>query len=414
MPGTRAVTAVGGTMKCFRVCVLAALVSLALGAATAHGVVVPVTTGTSVAHAVFAEPLPGQADNQIHNHLLSLIQNTPPGGRIRAAIHSISNAQIADALVAKARSGVDVQVVYPADPRKRTTYAAARLGDLGSGIQWCDHGGLAGPYAFGCISSHSGSELDPGTMHAKFMLFSRTDVGGLRNWVTWFGSANLTQESGTETWNDGLTVYDNKALYDAFEQTLFRPMFDDNLFFANNDFYDPGAGRGYFSVPSAGLTVHASPEQSSDIVETKLNAMDARSGGCSVLVGMMQFTRTVVADKLAAMKRAGCTVLVLVGMDGSSSPPNVLACAPGAPHISSDVVSRLKSAGISIRAKKIHDKMMLLHAANYGWRVITGSHNLSSDALRENDEILVDVDSQSAYDAFAAHWSQAWSNSCAV
>ncbi len=407
-------------MKCLRASVLAALLSLALGAATAHAVVVPVTVGTSVAHAVFAEPLPGNADNQIHNHLLSLIQNTPerqnPPAQIRAAIHSITNTQIADALVDKSKNGVDVQVVYPADPKKRFD-AASRLAASGSQVQvqWCDHGGAFGSYAFGCISTYNGVEGDPGTMHAKYMLFSKTDIGGLRNWVTWFGSANLTQDTGTETWNDGLTVFDNKALYDAFDVKLFRPMFADNLNLAGNDFYDPASGRGYFSVPSAGLTLHASPDAApGDVVDAKLEAMDARSAGCSVLVMMSEFTRTVVADQLATMKRAGCQVLVLVGMDGSSSPPNVLACPTGAPHIRSDVLGTLKSAGISVRAKKIHDKVMLLHAANYGWRVITGSHNLTNDALRENDEILVDVDSQSAYDAFAAHWSQGWSNSCAV
>lgn len=389
---------------------LAAVVALTLGTASAHALVVPVLAGESAAEAVFAEPLPGDKDDSIHTHLLGLINSTPSGARIRAAIHSIDNSTIADALKTAQARGVDVKVVYPAN--KRGSLAADRLAALGT-VQWCDHNVSGGTYGYGCISTHSG-----GTMHSKFFLFSAIVVGGVtRKWVTWFGSANQTRDTGAATWNDALTVYDNQTLFNSFEQKLFNPMYGDNLFLANNDFFRPEIAQGYFSVPTAGVRTYASPEQDSDLVVARLNEMSPIDGGCSVMVGMAIFTRTVVADKLAAMKRAGCSVFVLVGMDDPAPTLNNLGQCAGKAHLgdNTNVFNTLNSAGIPIRKKKIHDKMMLLNSTNGGTIVLTGSHNLTSSALRENDEILVRVHSGTVYGAFSDHWWSAWTEgSCNV
>ena len=393
---------------------LAAALTLTLGAANAHATLAPVVVGQSQADAVFAEPLPGQRDDGIHRHLLSLINDTPPGEEIRAAIHSITNYAIADALVKRWQAGVDVKIVYPADKRSGDFAAATdRLGEIDTPwnpyderrVWWCNRSGGSA-----CISADSG-----GTMHAKFFLFSATGSGGLRKWVTWFGSANLTQQTGTETWNNGLTVYENPDLYNAFERELFDPMFGEDTALLNNDFYWPDGGRGHFSMPSAGLEVHASPEQDTDLVVSQLNEMrsDAASG-CTVMVGMLMFNRTVVAEKLAAMKNAGCAVFVLVGRYSSGAEPVQPGQRCDDAQADPDALRILREAGIPIRAKKIHDKIMLLNTMNKGSTVLTGSHNLTKSALRDNDEILVEIQSPSVYDAYSHHWWSAWMNSCPV
>ena len=394
-----------------RAAVLTVVLLLAFGAGSAHALVVPTVVGTSQADAIFAQPLPGAEDNNILNHLETQIQNTPRGAKIRAAIHSLAgysqkSYDLANALVERAQDQVDVKVVYPehkrySDPDRKIQWPAVdRLDDLGaSRITWCDHGN-AGLYGNGCISTDTG-----GTMHTKFFLFSATGQGGLRKWVTWFGSANLTADSGTETWNDGLTVYDNPTLYNQFETQLFDRMFGDNLSYPGNDF------GGYFSVPSAGLEVHASPEQNSDLV---INQTWGLGAGCTVLVATAIFSRLAVANRLADMKRNGCQVNVLVGIGVSGVIPPTQC--PGKPNLGGnmDVFNALRGAGIPIRAKRIHDKLMLLYANNYPPTVLTGSHNLTESALKENDEILVEVAGAGAYGAFSQHWWQAWGNSCAV
>lgn len=397
-----------------RTAVLTVVLLLAFGAGSAHALVVPTVVGTSQADAIFAQPVPGQSgDQNILNHLETLIINTPRNGSIRAAIHSLSSYEIADALVrASQEREVDVEIVYPQNKRGgENTTAVNRLDDLGtnklnrSWVHWCNHNAGSPPYGDGCISTTTGSTVElGGTMHSKFFLFSATGQGGLRKWVTWFGSANLTQGSGAETWNDGLTVYDNQALYNAFEQNLFTPM-KNQTSFTNNDF-----GR-YFSVPSAGIEVHASPDQGSDIVNDQTYNMGA---GCTVLVATTVFSRTEVAHRLADMKRAGCQVNVLVGLGVSGVIPPTQC--PGKPNLggTTEVFDALRGAGIPVRAKKIHDKLMLLYANNKTPTVLTGSHNLTKSALRYNDEILVEVAGAGAYGAFSQHWWQAWGNSCAV
>ena len=394
-----------------RAATLAVAFLLAFGAGSAHALVVPTVVGTSQADAIFAEPLPGEADNNIHNHLLTLINNTPPGQKIRAAIHSLGNYEIADALVKRAQAGVSVEIVYPQNKRDGTNaYAVNRLDDIGtnkanqSWVHWCNHNG-SGVYGDGCISTATGLTPEAGgTMHSKFFLFSATGQGGLRKWVTWFGSANLTSATGTETWNDGLTVYDNQALYNAFEQKLFVPMYNQTSF-TNNNF---GGLGGYFSVPSAGLEVHASPYQGSDLVVNQTYGMSGPA--CSVLVATNTFTRTDVAYRLADMKAAGCQVFVLVGMNDPAPTLTDPAQCAGKANLGDNmnVFNILNNAKIPIRKKKIHDKLVLLAAPGMTSTVLTGSHNLTWAAQHANDEILVEVASAAAYDAFSAHWWQAW------
>jgi len=149
--------------------------------------------------------------------------------------------------------------------------------------------------------------------------------------------------------------------------------------------------------------VYASPEQNTDLVVNRLDYIDP-DDSCRVRVMEASITagRTAVVDKLVSLHQQGCHLWVDVG------------------SIDSGPLSTLKSAGIPVHKSPVHDKAILVYGRYAGSTddrtlVFTGSHNLTKSALRYNDEILVKVeDSQPMYDAFYAHFNDAYNTGTAL
>ena len=378
-----------------------------MAAPAAAGPTVPITVGTTPGYAIFAEPGTGSIgtnDPAILNHLLSLVNGTPcppPGGSpeiIRVAISSISTGnlptQIKDKLIEKKNCGVDVRVVVSGSAKGSAAAESLRTG-IGTGaFEWCDHDVTT--KGNGCVSTHTG-----GGMHTKMMLFTNTSFA---NCVVWFGSANLTGQTGAESINNGVTLYNNCTVHNLFRDRIWQPMWDE-WEIAGNDFYAP-TGRGYLS--SSNVTAHASPENSSpptDLVLARLNGMTS-GNGCTVGVsqamwsarGYANTTGTdgeAVARRLAALKGgAGCSIGVIVGNKSD-----------GTANIDSGPRGILTNAGIPIEHGVVHDKYFFMNGGGKSPTVVTGSHNFSLPAWRQNDEVLVELsNSQSTYDAYYQHW----------
>jgi hypothetical protein len=378
-----------------------------MAAPAAAGPTVPITVGTTPGYAIFAEPNTGTIgtnDPAILTHLLNLVNGTPcPSGGtpeiIRVAINSISTGnlptQIKDKLVEKKNCGVDVRVIVSGTEKSSAAAIALRSGLGTAAFEWCDHevttkGG-------GCVSTHQS-----GGMHTKMMLFTNTSFA---NCVVWFGSANLTGQTGAETINNGVTLYNNCTVHNLFRDRVWQPMWDE-WEIGGNDFYAP-TGRGYLS--SSNVTAHASPENGSppvDIVRERLNGMSSGSG-CTVGVSQAMWTARgypnttgtdgeAVARRLAALKTGagGCNIGVIVGNKGD-----------GSANIDSGPKGILTNAGIPIEHGLVHDKYFFMNGGGKSPTVVTGSHNFSLPAWRQNDEVLVELaNSQSTYDAYYQHW----------
>ena len=385
-----------------RVSLLVAVLALALSAAPAWaGSITSITAGNSPGEVSFAQPT-NDADSRdwtIITDLENHIRSVPCGSTIRGAIHSMSGVgeTIKNLLVEKKNCGSDVKIVHNGEvPRSATSQALADgLGP--TRFKWCDHG-VGGAWGWGCVSTHSS-----GRMHSKFFLFSRD---GGRSCVSWIGSPNLTVSTGTSTSNNAVAVFDNCELHDRLRDKIWTPMWGQ---FAppNNDFYNPGAQQGFFSAPTAAASVHASPEQDTDLVLSRLASMTS-GPGCTVGVSEAMWTehRQAIADRLAQLKSGpgGCTINVIVGkMDN------------GGANIHFFVYAALTNANIKVRYGKVHDKYILMHSAGRPYTVITGSHNLSLPALKHNDELLLDITSSpSLYNAFLGHWAVTWGNATAL
>jgi hypothetical protein len=371
---------------------------------TASAATAPITIGTTTGHAIFAEPATG-SDPSILSHLKSLIDGTPCGGRIRAGINSISDAaglptDIKNALAAKAASPCNtiVQVVMNGDAKDSTGAQNLRSALGTARFEWCDHDQLlvAGDpidkYGAGCISTRDGG------MHAKYFLFSST---GGRSCVSWFGSANLTPQTGMNSFNNGISIYNHCPLHDGFVTEIFNEMWVERSF-ANNDFYNPGAAQGYFTTNSQNLVVHASPEKDADpdFVHARFNNMTS-GNGCTVGVAQAEWKveRLAIAQRLAQLRTnpGGCSVGVILG--------HKFVNGVEVPNADSQVLSTLHNAGIPIEYGEVHDKYFFLEGGGKPKTVLTGSHNMSGAALRRNDELLVEIKSSaSVYSAYWDHW----------
>lgn len=377
----------------------------------AHDVDVPgslesgisVATGTVGGKTIWAHfnnpPAFGGTDQTITNEVQRLIENTPAGATIRTAIHSISHTGIANALVAAQNRGVTVYVVM--DAKNATTgYAAVNTLKQLANYKFCTNSSGGG----GCISTTAASN-----MHTKMFTFSQTkDPNGvLQPYVSWFGSANLTGASGTEAFNNAITVYNASTLYDGLNAN-FSDMWNRNHY-ANNDYYDSASGRGYYMTNPA--DVYASPETAgqTDTIVTRLNDVTP-DANCRVRIGMAFVTtgRPELLSQIKSMKAGGCAVWMVVSGDSTNGI-----------DMSQSVYNELLDAGVAIHRKdKVHDKFFLIYGkygTTYNYRVYTGSQNWSQDALSENEELFVKMAPESGtvhpiYDAYYTHFNDAYNN----
>lgn len=361
---------------------LGAVVAMALAAPSAHATSVRVDIGGATADVVTTEMARTNGyDKSIQDHIVALIAGTPSGARIRGAITEFGpnggagSVAIRQALIDAKNRNVDIKVVHGG--HDQNSFTNVLHDSLGSARHnWCDHssGGGVGP-GWACISSWADAR-----MHAKFMTFSQT--WGVNN-VSWFGSANFADGALVYTDNNTVTIHNNAEVFNGLN-AYFNDLWAEPFY---SDYYP----RGSFSALGGAVTGYPSPEQDSDLVESKLNAVRADSS-CVIYISMWDFSRTVVANKLKALKTA----------------PNTCAIGVVARTISSDVLSTLTSAGIKVRQYSVHDKMLLIHSATTPYMVLTGSPNLTFSALRRYDEMMVQINSQSAHKALGDHWWWAW------
>lgn len=383
--------------------------ALAGVAATAAGVLSPsssvaaaangsttVTVGSRSVDVTFNTP----GNDAQWDQAARLIRQSSPGSTIRMGIYNLTTPVILDAVKAAVRNDVNVYAVgngeHHTDGESPRLVELSRL--LGSRFRWCDADRTSSNDNDACISNSSS-----GYMHAKYMMFSETKgrAGAVRKNVVWVSSANFSG-SGKDLYNNSVTVYEDATLYRGFLSDVWTPMWTDPGY-ADNDYYNVGAERGYFGSSASNSTVYVSPEQTTDLWLNRLNYVNP-SNSCRIRVMHNTFrdTRLDVAKKLRSLASGGCVIRVITAKSGTP--------------MGSQVKSTLNHPNISLRTSPVHDKTILVNARYDGsaanrYIVFTGSQNLTLDALRYNDEILLKLgDSKPLHDAFVDHFQHAWAN----
>lgn len=335
-------------------------------------------------------PKSGVGDSAAVDQLIRLVGQADRGATVRIAFHLLTIDEVTKAIVAAKNRGVTVRVLHDGSQKTSERWAVTQLtSKLGSNHKWCDHGKSS------CISGH-----DSGLMHAKYMLIDKlTDSGGVAHQdVTWFSSANMTVPSGTRTFNNTVTVYDDSDLYGDVYREVWTPMWDEGRTHDYGvDYYDYATGTGYFHSSQTNFHGFVSPEQQTDPVKDMLFKVDA-GPDCFIRVMQAQFTdgRQGIAGRLATLKADGCSITV------------------AANRIDPGVCKALGDVNIPVKKNsRIHDKVIMINARYAGsstpkQMVLAGSHNLTAPALRENDELLIRMNNAKIHKAYYVHYRKAY------
>jgi hypothetical protein len=342
----------------------------------------------------------GFSDPTILAELEGLITRADPGSYIGITIFRIADEGRIERAIREAEAdGVSVWIVY---------------GNTDGALNGHPHVKVC-PRA--CLSTQPS-----GIMHAKFATFTSTHrtPGSAASKAAWVSSANLDGNTGPEAFNNAITWFGHDEIYDRLTK-VFQDMWNGPV--VTSDYYRPelGEGSGYFNIDAAQTFGYVSPEASADLWYDRLSNIKAPSEGgmspCVVRVAQAYFGDGLMdknndgsedynnpAGELARLRHQGCSVAVL----GHRKPGTTETT------LGSATVAKLCAAGIAVRSiEKLHHKFVISSGSYEGAasspQVLTGSHNMTLDALRYNDEVLLRIKgSYSTYDLYNGHFNDMW------
>ena len=279
---------------------LVALMILALGAfivSPAQAKVYMPATG-----ATFNDPNGSRSQQTVlMDQIIAAVNNVPSGSIIRVVAYSFDYQPVADALIAAKKRGAQVRLLidsHASTAQIKQLRKCARHGherwQLPPDLQVQLHG------------------KQQSFIHSKLYLFSRT--GGATQ-VSMNSSANPAETGVSKSWNNTYTTVGDKTLYDANVDN-FNDMLPDKT---NTDYYHTVESPPYkeYFFPRAGST------KNSDTLYNILNDVSCPST-IKVTTYFWTSARLYLAEKLSALKKAGCTVEVIYP-DGPGSPGHRLS-----------------------------------------------------------------------------------------
>jgi phosphatidylserine/phosphatidylglycerophosphate/cardiolipin synthase-like enzyme len=368
---------------------LVALMILALGAfivSPAQAKVYMPATG-----ATFNDPN-GTRDQQtvLMRQIIEAVNNVPSGSIIRVVAYSFDYQPVADALIAAKKRGAQVRLLI--DSHASTAQIKQLRSYLGTGTS---DGSYLRTCKYSCMANK------PSFIHSKLYLFSRT--GGATQ-VSMNSSANPAETGISKSWNNTYTTVGDKTLYDA-NVANFNDMLPDKT---NTNYYhtvDSPPYKEYF-FPRAGST------KNSDTLYNILNDVS-----CPSTVRLTTYfwtsARLYLAEKLSAMRKAGCTIEVIYP-DGPGAQDTVYP----------QVTAELRSGKIdtwNTRPKKglyVHNKVILIDGTYQGVGgqklVYATSQNLTLTSLRESNEVMLRIPNLPAYWLYEGNFEQIKSQSVKI
>ncbi|MGW2840998.1 phospholipase D-like domain-containing protein [Streptomyces sp. NPDC001493] len=392
-----------------------ALALLTTGAPPVHAAPAEAVTGaaaTEASRAVFNNPLGTTAEQQaIRTQLLSYIGSSPAGSSIKVALYHFWDADVARALAdAHTLRGVDVQIMLD------ESSVSSRPSDQSYGILSAALGNDTSKASFvsTCPAGKSclgRPEFGKSINHQKFWLFSQVD--GASDVVVQT-SSNLSPSAYSAFWNDAYVLTYNTGIYQAYAKYFGKLAGADwSAWTYTSETFSPYKVYFFPYYPGTGNSTDTI-WNTLDNITCNYTASDGTAKHTKIRVGMFKFTRQGVADKLVAMKKAGCTVeLVYTETDSAASSadgatPGTWETLHSVSGFSPVCYNDDHDDNPATSNRIIHSKYLLIDGKYDGTvkRVMwTGSHNYTGPALRENDEALLKIDIASVHDAYLAEFN---------
>lgn len=358
-------------------------------------------------------------------------------------------------LIRAAKRGVKVRVIHGKASQSKESRALQRALNSSkmrnASFKICQKG-----KSLACLSSANGA-----IMHSKLLLVNRTytrdkkDAAG----AVWSGSANLGGPSGERTYNNGLTVYNDRKLWEQAKD-LWADMYSERYvgsdylkYVARNDgsgrygyanatadgYSSSYASRGMFYSNLSNVTIYptpiaASPTNNRDPVMVMLKRI-VPDNQCRIRLQQNRFKyrRIAVAQKLVELADGGCKVSI-VSFEDDLKVNRVAHCQQYI-RVCRPILDVFKTANNRIEAAwaKPHDKTILVEAKmtrsalNPEERtldgklyptdaasavptklVLAGSAALTGSNLIVSDEITTETTDPGVYDDYLEHWKAIW------
>lgn len=350
--------------------------------------------------AIFNDPNGSEADQyKIRDYIHGLVERAPEGSTITMSIYNITDfdLDLATELLRASFNGVNVQLVMEGSVAGESSVGKMLLAGLGDDTE-------ADSWAVPCDDGCHGNNIN----HNKFFLFSEVD--GERDVVVQ-SSANFTVQNGSRYWNNAVTFVDNRELYDGYME-----YFDD---LARNQ-----SAPDYFRTFDAGdVTASAFPvaptSPGDDLQDPLVDELDAitctgnestgdEEGNTIVRAAQNYVGRPEVAEKLTELADEGCVVKVAY-TEFNFGVDDILHEHPGV---------ELRLLDDDPEQNMIHSKYLVVEGGFGGERdqhvTITGSPNISYNALNYNDEMMLRIIDPSIYGQYLSNFRDVWSDDGAV
>jgi phosphatidylserine/phosphatidylglycerophosphate/cardiolipin synthase-like enzyme len=366
-----------------------AIAVLALGA-----VIVPPAQAAYMptAGAAFNNPTGSRSQQTVlMDRIIAAVNNVPSGSIIRVVAYSFDYQPMADALLAAKKRGAQVRLLI--DSHTETDQIRQLRSKFGTGTS---DGTYLRTCKFSCMANTDSF------IHSKLYLFSRT--GGAK-YVSMNSSANPAETGVSKSWNNTYTTVGDKTLYDANVDN-FNDMLPDKT---NTDYYHTVESPPYkeYFFPRAGST------KKSDTLYNILNDVTCPSS-IKLTTYFWTSARLYLAQKLSALKKAGCSVEVIYP-DGPGSQDTIYP----------EVTAELLHGDIdtwNTRPKKglyVHNKVILIDGTYQGVAgqklVYATSQNLTLTSLRESNEVMLRIpNNPSVYGAYLGNFEQIKSQSVQI
>jgi phosphatidylserine/phosphatidylglycerophosphate/cardiolipin synthase-like enzyme len=346
--------------------------------------------------AVFTDPLAvasNQASPIIMDRLVALIDATPQKATIHMSIYLFDYPAIVEALKRADKRGVGLYLMIDRSRQDSQETNPATISVLSSQLK------TNTPVVI-CESDASASAIN----HNKFVLFSvvNTSQGPVEHLV--FQTSHNFTLADSRKIQDAL-VLPHQGLYRAY-LTYWQDM-------------AAKAGKGMqdfyyreYTDAAAGITAYFFPKRRNGqayggdtIIEILEDITDPASA--TIRVGMSDWvlSRKNVLDKLTELHTRGARVEIVAK---SSADPEILTG-----------LEKLREKGAFVKIYNmsragqpkinIHAKFMLIEGQ---WRgrqatvLVTGSHNFTTNALRNNNEAMLLLQDHALFNAYKAHYEQ--------
>lgn len=354
----------------------------------------PITA--SFPEAMFTDPdklSRGSASTEILDRLVALIDASPEGSSIHVAIYLFDYADLVDALDRADARGVKLHLMLDLsreDSEETNPYTINQLK-----TKLSDNAELI------IMDSDAGSIA---INHNKFVLFSKvlTQAGETTSLV--LQTSHNFILSGSRKVQDAVFL-SHKGLYDAYHgywQDMMQRAQQGMKDYSYSEYHDPETGVSAYFLPKR----RDGAAYGEDAIIEFLDKITDPSSAV-VRIGMSDWTSTRmnIVEKLEELLDQGATIELVVK---SSISEDILAGLRALEEKGAylKVYNMTESGQLKVN---IHAKFMLIEGAWEGEEsrvLITGSHNFTQNALRNNNEAILLLKDHELYSAYTAYYEE--------